>query len=77
MKPPIWETPEWEQMTWDEKMAIWRRHQKINRWLGGIYVTCFFGSMIWAIKGGGNVYIAAAFNIIMLLCICIAGYLID
>ncbi len=77
LKPPIWEAPQWEQMSWDEKMAVWQRHRKINRWLSIIYLTCFFGSWAWAVKGGSNVYIAAAFDIIMLMCFVIAGQLID
>ena len=33
-RPPIWETPEWDDMSWDEKMALWERHKKINFVLG-------------------------------------------
>ncbi|HHY11371.1 MAG TPA: hypothetical protein GX529_01955 [Firmicutes bacterium] len=77
LKPPVWETPEWDQMSWDEKMAIWHRHRKINIVLSCIYLACFIGSLLWVIKTGRDGKILGVFNVIMIVCICIAMFLMD
>ncbi len=76
-RPPIWETREWESMSWDEKMAIWRRHKKINAILAGIFVFCFIASFMWALKTAIDIRIVIAFNVIMFSCLYAARYLME
>lgn len=58
-------------------MAIWHRHRKINIVLSCIYLACFIGSLLWVIKTGRDGKILGVFNVIMIVCICIAMFLMD
>lgn len=46
-KPPIWETPEWEDFPWEKKMEIWRRHRRYSIALGIAWLVTFAGSAVW------------------------------
>ncbi len=46
-KPPIWETDEWENLPWEEKMSIWRRHKRYSMILGFLWLSTFLGSATW------------------------------
>ncbi|MGI6164040.1 MAG: hypothetical protein ACOYEQ_08980 [Bacillota bacterium] len=75
-KPPIWETPEWDNMSWDEKMAMWQRHRKINLVLGSIFIVCFLGSLMWYIRGrvldtAGRYDLAISIGIIAIMAVCL------
>jgi len=83
-QPPIWETPEWDDMSWDEKMALWERHKKINFVLGCIFVCSFLGSLAWyvrgEVKGTAGAYdliIAIGVVSVMGLCLYLARNLMD
>lgn len=76
-KPPIWETPEWDEMSWEEKMAIWRKHRKINIFLSCVYLACFVGSLLWVVKTGRDAKVLALLNIVMFGCIYAAMFLLD
>lgn len=77
LKPPVWETPEWDLMSWDEKMELWQRHRRVNIILSCIYVACFIGSFLWVLKTGRDAKILIVLNIIMLACIVTAMFLMD
>lgn len=83
-KPPIWETPQWEDMSWDEKMALWERHRKINFVLGCIFMCSFLGSLGWYIRGEvkgtagtHDLAITVVVVVVMGLCLYLARNLID
>jgi predicted acyltransferase len=77
LKPPVWETPQWDEMSWEEKMALWRKHRKINIVLSCIYVACFLGSFLWVVKTGRDAKLLGLLNLIMLACILAAMFLMD
>ncbi|HAF66190.1 MAG: hypothetical protein WBL52_06505 [Bacillota bacterium] len=77
LKPPVWETPEWDEMSWEEKMAIWHKHRRINIVLSCIYIACFLGSLLWVVKTGRDAKILGLLNIIMFACIFAAMFLLD
>ena len=77
LNPPVWETSKWDEMSWDEKMAIWHRHRKISTVLTFIYLVCFVGSLLWVVNNSADAKVVGAFNVIMLVCLFIARFLMD
>lgn len=83
-KPPIWETSEWENMSWSEKMAIWKRHRRYSFILALLFTISFVASLAWYTKrylsGTATItdlILSIAIVVVMGLCLYLAQNLID
>ncbi len=81
-KPPVWEREEWDTMTWEEKMALWKHHRKMSFLLGGIFIVAFIGSMVWFIHKGiflerKALFLAPVILVTMGICLFVGHRLMD
>ena len=74
LKPPVWETPQWDEMSWEEDGPV-EEAQEINIVLSCIYVACFLGSLLWVVNRACK--LLGLLNLIMLACILAAMFLMD